>query len=60
MRHIAEGVSTANIARRLSISTRTVESHRSNIMRKLNVSSMLDIVRHAVRMELVDPRHWSL
>lgn len=60
MRLIAEGVSTVNIAKRLSISPRTVESHRSNLMRKLGVSSMVDIVRHAVRLELVDPRDWRL
>ena len=60
MRLIAGGVATINIAKRLNISPRTVESHRSNLMRKLGVSSMVDIVRHAVRLELVDPREWGL
>ena len=60
MRLIAGGVATNNIAKRLNISPRTVESHRSNLMRKLGVSCMVDIVRHAVRLKLVDPIEWGL
>ena len=60
MRLIAQGVSTANIGKRLSISPRTVESHRANLMRKLGAANMVDIVRHAVRLELVDTREWGL
>jgi len=43
----AEGYSSADIATRLSISPRTVEMHRSNMMRKLGLSAQADLIRYA-------------
>jgi two-component system response regulator NreC len=43
----AEGYSNADIAIRLSISPRTVEMHRSNMMRKLDLSAHGDLIRYA-------------
>jgi len=46
---LAEGRSSPQIARELHISTRTVESHRRNIMKKLGVHSLAEITKYAVR-----------
>jgi len=45
----AESSSTAEIAARLSISPRTVETHRENLMRKLGLQSQTDLIRYALR-----------
>jgi two-component system, NarL family, response regulator NreC len=44
----AEGHTTAEIARRLFISPRTVEIHRTNFMRKLSLRSQTDLIRFAL------------
>src|SRR3954469_8549267 len=44
-----QGMPTAEIARQLCISPRTVETHRSRILRKLNAHSAVDLVRMAAR-----------
>ena len=46
---VAEGNSSNEIANRLSISPRTVETHRTNLMRKLDMKSQSDIIRFAIR-----------
>jgi DNA-binding NarL/FixJ family response regulator len=48
------GVSNQEIAVQLSISRRTVETHRGRIMRKLGVHSVSDLVRIAARLGLLD------
>jgi DNA-binding NarL/FixJ family response regulator len=45
----AEGYSNAEIGSRLSISPRTAETHRANLMRKLDLRSQTDLVRYALR-----------
>ena len=45
---IAWGFSNKEIANRLAISVKTVEAHKANLMRKLGMSSRIDIVRFAV------------
>ena len=45
----AEGLSNKEIAARLVISPRTVEVHRSHLMRKAGFSNQADLVRYAVR-----------
>lgn len=45
----AEGYSNKQIADRLSISARTVETHRANLMRKLGLNSRPELIRYAVR-----------
>jgi DNA-binding NarL/FixJ family response regulator len=44
---IAEGRTNSGIGKLLVISTRTVETHRNNIMRKLGLSSQMEIMRYA-------------
>jgi two-component system response regulator NreC len=46
---IAEGNSNSQIAKKLVISARTVETHRTNIMRKLELTSQIDILRYAIQ-----------
>lgn len=45
----AEGVSNPQIADRLSLSPRTVEMHRRNLMKKLGLSSQTELVKYAMR-----------
>ena len=51
---LAEGRSNKEVANELGVSTRTVESHRNHIMRKMNFASFSDLVRFAVRNHLVE------
>ena len=46
---IAEGNTNSDIAKKLIISSRTVETHRTNIMKKLGLASQIDILRYAIR-----------
>lgn len=50
---LAAGLSSKQVAARLDISTRTVESHRLNIYRKLQLGTIADLVRYAIREEIV-------
>lgn len=45
---VAEEVSSREIADLLSISIRTVEHHRSNIMRKLNIKQAANLVKYVI------------
>jgi DNA-binding CsgD family transcriptional regulator len=58
-RLVAEGHSTRNIADRLSLSAKTVDNHRTNLMRKLDVHSRMELVRYAVRLGLIDVEQWK-
>jgi DNA-binding NarL/FixJ family response regulator len=49
MKLTAEGYSSPEIADRLVLSPRTVETHRANIMRKLELRTTADLVRYAIR-----------
>lgn len=51
--HLAEGESNQEIAAVLEISYRTVERHRENIMRKLNLHSRAELVRYAIRKGII-------
>ena len=52
---IAEGKSNKQAASALSISVKTIEAHRANIMRKLHLRSVSDLVRYAIRNKIVEP-----
>ena len=53
LRLIADGLSTKEIASRLSLSVRTVEKHRANIMEKIGVREVASLVRWCVQAGLV-------
>ena len=52
---LAEGMSNKEVATALGISTKTAEAHRINIMRKLNLHSIAEVVRYAIRNQLLTP-----
>ena len=51
---IAEGMTNPEIAEELVISVKTVDRHRENIMRKLNLHSRIDLVKYAIKMGLIE------
>ena len=51
--YLAEGTSNEEIAASLVISPKTVERHRENIMRKLNLHSRSELVRYAIRRGII-------
>ena len=51
---IAEGLAAKEIAVQLGISTKTVEAHRTSLMRKLGVRKATELVRYAVRHGLIE------
>jgi DNA-binding NarL/FixJ family response regulator len=52
LRHVAEGKSSVQIGRALHISAATVDTHRRNIMEKLDIHNVVDLVKFAVRTGL--------
>ena len=52
---IAEGHSNKETAQILELNLKTVESHRSSAMRKVNANSTATLVRYAIRNKLVEP-----
>lgn len=50
---LAEGKSNKQIARLLDLSVKTVETHRTAAMRKLELNSLPDLVRYAIRMQII-------
>ena len=45
---IAEGLTSKEVAKTLKLSAKTVETHRSNLMRKLDLHSVSAVVRYAL------------
>jgi len=52
---LAEGRSNKEIAKSLDLSVKTVESHRAALMRKLDLHSLADVVRFAIRNQIIAP-----
>jgi DNA-binding NarL/FixJ family response regulator len=53
LRMVAEGHRTREIASRLKLSAKTVESHRGEVMKRLNIHDVVGLVMYAVRVGLV-------
>jgi DNA-binding NarL/FixJ family response regulator len=49
----AEGLTNSQMAKSLKIGTRTVETHRANLLRKLNLHSQTELVRYAIQRGIV-------
>ena len=52
---LAEGKSNKQIAQLLDLSVKTVETHRAAVMRKLELGSLPDLVRFAIRNQIIQP-----
>ncbi len=52
---VAEGHSTKEIARRLDLSVKTVDTHRSQLMKLLDIHEVAGLVRYAMRVGLISP-----
>jgi len=55
LRQLADGKTNKEIGALLTISTRTVETHRARLMRKLQLRSMNQLVRYAIRHRIIKP-----
>ena len=54
LKHIALGMSNSEIGNELTISPRTVDSHRTNLMKKLSVHNIAGLIRYAIENQLID------
>ncbi|HEX8520877.1 MAG TPA: response regulator transcription factor [Tepidisphaeraceae bacterium] len=52
LRHIAEGLTTKEIARVLGVSPKTVDTHRQHLMTKLDIHSIAELTKYALRLGL--------
>ncbi|MEL6533909.1 MAG: response regulator transcription factor [Bacteroidota bacterium] len=55
LKMVGEGLTSAQIAETLFVSPRTVDTHRANLMRKLEVKNAVELVIKARDMKLIDP-----
>ena len=53
--NVANGHSNKEIATRLFISVKTVETHRANIMHKLNIKGVAGLIKYAIKTGIVNP-----
>lgn len=53
VRLVAEGLSSREIAERLCLSVKTVDTHRANIMEKIGVHNVAELIRYAIRAGIV-------
>lgn len=60
MRMLAEGLTSKEVAAKLYISPKTVENHRTNLMKKLGLSSTVELIRYAARLGLIDLETWAI
>jgi DNA-binding NarL/FixJ family response regulator len=52
---VAEGFTNKQVAKALRVSEKTVETHRASLMRKLGINSIIELVRYAVRNNIIQP-----
>lgn len=57
-RLMVEGFSTAKIAKHIFLSPKTVEKHRSNIIKKLGIHETVGLVKYAMEIGILDPHSW--
>ncbi len=53
LRLVANGLTTKEIAKSLFISVKTVETHRGQLMQRLNIHDLAGLIRHALRVGLI-------
>jgi DNA-binding NarL/FixJ family response regulator len=52
---LAQGLSNKEVAQRLNVSPRTIETHRNHLMNKLRLERYSDLIKYAVRNNIVEP-----
>lgn len=52
---LCEGYQAKEVASRLGVSPRTVETHKANILKKLGFNNMVELVRYAFKVGIVEP-----
>ena len=57
---LAEGLTAKDVAKKLYISPKTVENHRTNLMKKLGLNSTVELIRYAARLGLIDLDTWAI
>jgi len=60
LRMLAEGLTAKDVAKKLYISPKTVENHRTNLMKKLSLQSTVELIRYAARLGLIDLDTWAM
>ncbi|QGY39790.1 response regulator [Pseudodesulfovibrio cashew] len=60
MRMLAEGLTSKEVAAQLFISPKTVENHRTNLMKKLGLHSTVELIRYSARLGLIDLDTWAI
>ncbi len=58
-RLMAEGRSIKEMANLMNLSPKTIEKHRSNVMKKLGLGSVMDTMKYAVKIGVIDPDLWE-
>ncbi len=58
-RMMVEGNSTNEIADVLCVSPKTIEKHRANVMKKLDIHDLVSMVKYAVKIGIIDPELWE-
>jgi DNA-binding NarL/FixJ family response regulator len=53
LKFVAEGQRTREIAKRLGLSIKTIESHRSEIMKRLRIHDVVSLVRYSIRVGII-------
>lgn len=59
MRLVVDGMASKEIAAKLDLSLKTVDNHRANLMKKLEVHNRMELVKYAARLGLVDVDTWK-
>jgi DNA-binding NarL/FixJ family response regulator len=54
LKHIANGLSNNEIAKKLYLSPKTIDTHRTNIMQKLDIHNVVGLVKYAIKSGLLD------
>lgn len=54
LKHFGEGMTNREIADKLFISIRTVETHKNNIMKKINLKTTVDLVKFALKNNIIE------